>query len=139
MKIEDLIDSDGVWIAITKVAPLTFVEINDFGIVSKSKGKQEELKIGEFHDRLPQNMKEYYRENFKTKFYKESVIACMDKKDEMLSDKMIEIYTVKYKFPSIFCMQEIIKVKQIRRNPIDEAIRSVQKLNEKYTLKRKLV
>ena len=70
-------------------------------------------------------MKEYYRENFKNKFYKESVIACLDKKDEMLSDKMVEIYKVKYKFPSIFCMQEIIKVKQLRRNAIDEAIRSV--------------
>lgn len=36
-------------------------------------------------------------------------------------------------------MQEIVKTKQIRRNAIDEAIRSVEKLNEKYIIKKKLV
>lgn len=81
-------------------------------------------------------MKLYYQENFKNKFYKESTIT-EGKNDEMLFDRLVEIYKVKYKFPSIFCMQEIIKVKQIRREAIDEAIRSVQKINERYLLKKK--
>lgn len=118
--------------------PLTFKEIQSFGIADKTKDR-EELLIGEFYENLPQNMKEYYRENFKNKFYKESVISSFDRRDEMLQDKLIEIYKVKQKFPSIFCMQEIVKTKQIRRNAIDEAIRSVEKLNEKYNIKRKVV
>lgn len=118
--------------------PLTFKEIQSFGIAEKTKDR-EELLIGEFYENLPQNMKEYYRENFKNKFYKESVISSLDRRDEMLQDKLIEIYKVKQKFPSIFCMQEIVKTKQIRRNAIDEAIRSVEKLNEKYIIKKKLV
>ena len=118
--------------------PLTFKEIQSFGIAEKTKDR-EELLIGEFYENLPENMKEYYRENFKNKFYKESVISSLDRRDEMLQDKLIEIYKVKQKFPSIFCMQEIVKTKQIRRNAIDEAIRSVEKLDEKYIIKKKLV
>lgn len=43
---------------------------------------------------------------------------------------MIEIYTVKYKFPTIFNLQEIVKTKKIIRNAFDEAIRSVQQLTD---------
>jgi hypothetical protein len=52
MKIEELKDKEGVWIQVTKVFPLTFLEINDFGIAHKTKD-QEELKIGEFYENLP--------------------------------------------------------------------------------------
>lgn len=46
--------------------------------------------------------------------------------DELQRDRLIEIFKVKNKFPSIFNMQEIIKVKKFTRLAIDEAIRSVQ-------------
>ena len=92
--------------------------MQSFGIADKTKDR-EELLIGEFYENLPQNMKAYYRENFKNKFYKESSISSLERMDEMLQDRLIEIYKVKQKFPSIFCMQEIVKIKQIRRDAID--------------------
>ncbi len=69
-------------------------------------------------------MKIYYSENFKNKFFKKNIIT-EGKKDEITFDALIEIYKVKYKFPSIFCMQQIIKIKKIKRDAIDEAITKV--------------
>lgn len=118
--------------------PLTFKEIKFFGIADKIKDR-EELLIGEFYENLPKNMKEYYLENFKHRFYKESVISSLDGSHVLLQDKLIEIYKVKQNFPSIFCMQEIVKTKQIRRTGLDEAIRSVEKMNDKIIITKKLI
>jgi hypothetical protein len=93
---------------------------------------RDELLIGEFYEDIPRNLKEYYRENFKNMFYKESMISSFDVRDEMLRDKLIEIYKVKKNFPSIFCMQVIVETEQIRRTAIDEAIRSVEKENDEF-------
>jgi hypothetical protein len=57
--------------------------MQSFGIVDKTKDR-EEILIGEFYENLPQNMKAYYRENFKNKFYKESPISSLDGTDEIL-------------------------------------------------------
>lgn len=48
--------------------PLTFFEIKEFGFDTKTQDR-EELNIGTFFQSLPQNMKKYYLENFKNKFY----------------------------------------------------------------------
>jgi predicted DNA-binding protein YlxM (UPF0122 family) len=45
-------------------------------------------------------------------------------------DRLIEIFKVKNKFPTIYNMQEIIKTKKIIRHSIDEAIRQVQSIIE---------
>jgi hypothetical protein len=129
---------EGIWIGITKVLPLTFKEIQSFGIPDKIKYR-EELLIGEFYENLPKNMKKYYRQNFKNRFYKESVISSLDGSHVLLQDKLIEIYKVKQNFPSIFCMQEIVKTKQIRRTGLDEAIRSVGEMNDKINIRKKFI
>ena len=131
VKIDDIKESVGIWIDITKVLPLTFKDIQSFGIADKIKDR-DELLIGEFYEDLPRNLKEYYQENFKNMFYKESMISSFDVRDEMLRDKLIEIYKVKQNFPSIFCMQEIVETEQIRRTAIDEAIRDVEKQNDEF-------
>jgi hypothetical protein len=43
--------------------------------------------------------------------------------DELQRDRLIEIFKVKNKFPTVYNMQEIIKTKKIIRHSIDEAIR----------------
>jgi hypothetical protein len=84
-------------------------------------------------------MKKYYRQNFKNRFYKESVISSLDGSHVLLQDKLIEIYKVKQNFPYIFCMQEIVKTKQIRRTGLDEAIRSVGEMNDKINIRKKFI
>jgi hypothetical protein len=80
VKIDEIKESEGIWIAITKVLPLTFKEIQLFGIADNIK-EREELLIGEFYEDLPQNLKDYYRENFKNMFYKESMISSLIPRD----------------------------------------------------------
>ncbi len=46
--------------------------------------------------------------------------------DELQKDRLIEIFKVKSKFPTVYNMQEIIKVKKFVRHAIDEAVRNVQ-------------
>ena len=92
-------------------------------MVETTKDK-EELEIGKKARDLPNRLKGYYLENFKDKFYKQTMIDSVAG-DELLRDRLIEIFKVKNKFPSIFNMQEIIKVKKFTRLAIDEAIRSV--------------
>lgn len=106
------------------VHPITYLEIKDFELTGKTKDK-EELDIGKKAKDLPPKLRAYYLENFKNKFYKQTML---DNKngEELQRDRMIEIFKVKNKFPSIFNMQEIIKVKKIIRHAIDEAIRNVQ-------------
>jgi hypothetical protein len=50
--------------------------------------------------------------------------------DELLKDRLIEIFKVKNKFPTVYNMQEIIKVKKFIRHAIDEGIRNVQSIIE---------
>ena len=63
----------------------------------------------------------------------------MDGSHVLLQDKLIEIYKVKQNFPYIFCMQEIVKTKQIRRTGLDEAIRSVGEMNDKINIRKKFI
>jgi hypothetical protein len=106
---------------IQKIDPFTYHEIKDFEMVSTTKDK-EELEIGRKAKDLPGKLRIYYQENFKNKFYKQIMI---DNKagEELLRDRIIEIYKVKNKFPNIFTLQEIISVKKFTRLAIDEAIR----------------
>jgi hypothetical protein len=71
-------------------------------------------------------------ENFKNKFYKETLIESKARKDgdDFQKDRMIEIFTVKYKYPTIFNLQEIVTTEKVIRNAFDEAIRSVQQLTD---------
>lgn len=48
--------------------------------------------------------------------------------EELQRNRLIEIFKVKSKFPTIFNMQEIIKVKKFVRHAIDEAVRNVQSM-----------
>ena len=70
-------------------------------------------------------MRTYYLENFKNKFYKQTMLD-NNNNNELQRDRQIEIFKVKNKFPTIFNLQEIIKVKKLVRYAIDEAIRNVQ-------------
>lgn len=112
------------FIKIDKVDVLTYLELKDFDMAATTKDK-EELEIGKKAKDLPSRLRTYYLENFKNKFYKQSMI---DKGtgEELQNDRQIEIFKVKNKFPTIFTLQEIIKVKKIIRLAIDEAIRNVQ-------------
>jgi hypothetical protein len=105
------------------VDPMTYVELKDFGLAEKTKDK-EELEIGRKAKELPQKLRAYYLENFKNKFYKQTVL---DNKidDDLQKDRLIEIFKVKNKFPTVYNMQEIIKVKKFVRHAIDEAARNV--------------
>lgn len=95
-------------------------------MLSTTKDK-DELDIGKKARDLPPKLRAYYLENFKNKFYKQTML---DNKqsggEELQRDRLIEIFKVKNKFPSIFNMQEILKVKKFVRHAIDEAIRNIQ-------------
>lgn len=106
---------------------MTFREIKDFGLDPNKDA--EEMDLGKKVQELPQKLKNYYTENFKNKFYKETVIS---KKhgDELQSDILIEVFKVKDKFPTIINMQSIVKVKKITVNAIDKATRFVQQHTE---------
>lgn len=124
------------------MSPFSFVQLKEFDMESTSKDK-EEVEIGRYSQDLPPKLKIYYMENFKHKFYKEIMLndskACKDG-DDFQKDRIIEIYSVKYKFPTIFNLQEIVKTKRIFRNAFDEAIRSVQQLMELINeIKRKAI
>jgi hypothetical protein len=165
--LEEAKQSPGVWILINKLNPLSFFELNEFGFDSKTSDK-DELQIGQFFHQLPRNMKNYYLENFKNKFYKDVPSAAPMSQDlailqaqkdlilrnllyyghqntpereretnnlideimKLKSDRSIEIFKVKYKFPFSFCMQEIVKVKRLKRKSIDEAVRTVVGMNK---------
>jgi len=86
---------------------------------------QEELDIGKRAKDLPSKLKTYYLENFKNKFYKQTMINSVTG-EELLRDRRIEIFKVKNKFPTIFILQEIVKTKIFTRHAIDESIRNVQ-------------
>lgn len=59
---------------ITPVFPLTFRELKDFGLDQKTKDI-EEVALGKKVKNLPEKLRTYYTENFKNKFYKETVIS----------------------------------------------------------------
>ena len=114
---------------------MTYVELKDFGMAEKTKDK-EELDIGKKAKDLPQKLRAYYLENFKNKFYKQTVL---DNKidDDLQKDRLIEIFKVRNKFPTVYNMQEIVKVKKFVRHAIDEAVRSVQTIIDQIeTLKK---
>jgi len=48
----------------------------------------------------------------------------------MSSDILVEIYKVKVNFPSIFKMQEIMKVSRVVLSAIDKAIIIVKQMND---------
>jgi hypothetical protein len=108
------------------VDPLTYLELKDFDLASKTKD-QEELQIGQKAKDLPSKLKNYYLENFKNKFYKQTMINSGNG-DELLRDRKIEIFKVKNKFPTIYNLQEITKTTIFTRLAIDESIRQVQSL-----------
>ena len=88
---------------------------------------QEEIEIEKKANEMPDNQRNYYLENFKNKFYKETML---DNKmlDDLQKDRLIEIFKVKNTFPTTYKLQEIIKVKKFVRSAIDVAIWSLQNL-----------
>lgn len=54
--------------------PLTAREYRDFNIEIKSKKDREEIALAETHKNMPEKLKTYYLENFKHKFYRETLI-----------------------------------------------------------------
>jgi hypothetical protein len=119
-----VLESDKKSLQIQRVDPLTYHEIKDFDILSQTKD-QEEIEMGKRAKELPAKLRTYYLENFKNKFYKQTMIAGPHGDEELMKDRLIEIFVVKQKFPTIFNMQEIIKTKKFTRHAIDEAIRTV--------------
>lgn len=118
-----VLEADKKLIQIQKVDPLTYLELKDFDMASKTKD-QEELDIGKRAKDLPSKLKTYYLENFKNKFYKQTMINSVTG-EELLRDRRIEIFKVKNKFPTIFILQEIVKTKIFTRHAIDESIRNI--------------
>lgn len=104
---------------------MTYHEIKDFDILDQTKD-YEEIEMGKRAKELPAKLRTYYLENFKNKFYKQTMIPGPNGDEELTRDRLIEIFVVKQKFPTIFNMQEIIKTKKFTRHAIDEAIRNVQ-------------
>lgn len=92
-------------------------------MAEKSKDK-EELELGRKARDLPPKLRAYYLENFKNKFYKQTMLESKND-DELQKDRLIEIFKVKNKFPTVYNMQEIIKVKKFVRHAIDEAVRNI--------------
>jgi len=107
------------------------VELKDFGRAEKTKDK-EEIELGKKAKDLPPKLRAYYLENFKNKFYRQTMLdnRSGETDDELLKDRLIEIFKVKNKFPTVYNMQEIIKVKKFIRHAIDEGIRNVQSIIE---------
>jgi hypothetical protein len=58
---------------IIRVSPLTFRELKDFNLEDKSKDN-EEIELGKKVRNLPEKFRIYYIENFKNKFYRETII-----------------------------------------------------------------
>ncbi len=58
--------------------------------------------------------------------------------NELQRDRLIEIFKVKNKFPTVYNMQEIIKTKKIIRHAIDEAVRQVQGIIDQIETFRKV-
>ena len=61
------------YLQIITVSPLTYRELKDFNIEKTSKDL-EELELAKKVKYLPEKLKVYYTENFKNKFYRESII-----------------------------------------------------------------
>lgn len=53
--------------------PLSFLEMKEFGLETKTSDK-DELNIETFFQSLPLNLKRYYQDNFKNKFYIETFV-----------------------------------------------------------------
>jgi hypothetical protein len=100
---------------------MTYVELKDFGFTEKTKDK-EEIEMGKKAKDLPVKQKAYYIENFKNQFYVQKMLE-KNGDNELQRDRLIEIFKVKNKFPTVYNMQEIIKTKKIIRHAIDEGIR----------------
>jgi hypothetical protein len=113
---------DKKFIQIQKVDPLTYMELKDFGLTEKTKDK-DELEIGRKAKDLPPKQRAYYNENFKNQFYIQKMLEIKAGENEWQRDRLIEIFKVKNKFPTVYNMQEIIKTKKIIRHAIDEAVR----------------
>ena len=124
-----VLEGDKKSLQIQRVDPLTYLEIKDFDMTSQTKDV-EELELGKKAKDLPSKLRTYYLENFKNKFYKQTLIASNNGDEELQRDRLIEIFVVKNKFPTIFNMQEIYKTKKFTRHAIDEAIRNVQMIIE---------
>ena len=122
-------------IQLQKVYPVTYVELNDFGLTEKTKDK-EELEIGKKAKDLPPKQRAYYVENFKNQFYIQKMLE-KNGDNELMRDRLIEIFKVKNKFPTVYNMQEIIKTKKIIRHAIDEGIRQIQGIIEQIESFRK--
>lgn len=127
---------DKKWIQIRKVDPMTYVELKDFGCTEKTKDK-EEIEMGKKAKDLPLKQKAYYFENFKNQFYIQKMLE-KNGDNELQRDRLIEIFKVKNKFPTVYNMQEIIKTKKIIRHAIDEAVRQVQSIIEQIETFRKV-
>ena len=100
---------------------MTYVELKDFGFTEKTKDK-EEIEMGKKAKDLPPKLRAYYFENFKNQFYIQKMLE-KHGDNELQRDRLIEIFKVKNKFPTVYNMQEIIKTKKIIRHAIDEAVR----------------
>jgi hypothetical protein len=97
-------------IQIRKVDPMTYFELKDFGFTEKAKDK-EEIEMGKKANDLPVKQKAYYIENFKNQFYVQKMLE-KNGDNELQRDRLIEIFKVKNKFPTVYNIQEIIKNKE---------------------------
>lgn len=122
---QEVLLADKKSVQIQSVEPMTYLEIKDFDMASKTKDK-DELQIGIMAKDLPPKLRTYYLENFKNKFYKVTMLGDTNNDNQLQRDRQIEIFKVKNKFPTIFNMQVIIKVKKLIRYAIDEGIRQLQ-------------
>ncbi|CDW89623.1 dedicator of cytokinesis protein 2 [Stylonychia lemnae] len=132
---DSVINGAQKYLQITPVIPLTYRELKDFSLDQKSKD-YDELALAQKCKDLPEILRNYYTQNFKNRFYKETVIPSKQG-DELQSDIQIEIFKVRDKFPTIINMQSIIKTKKITLNAIDKAVRFVQEHIDKIDTLRK--
>eukprot|EP00347_Sterkiella_histriomuscorum_P008264 403345746 len=131
---KDIQEGAQKYLQITPVFALTFKEMQQFGMTSD----KEELALGQKVKALPEKLRNYYVQNFKRRFFRETVIASKHT-DELQKDIQIEIFKVKDKFPTIINMQNIIRTKKIIQKGIDKAIRDVKDHIERIENSKKAV
>lgn len=70
---KNVLTQDKQSIQVQAINPFSFVQLKEFDLESTSKDK-EEVDIGKYSQDLPPKLKIYYMENFKNKFYKETLL-----------------------------------------------------------------
>lgn len=91
----------------------------------------EEIELSKKAAKISENQRAYYLENFKNRFYRMTFVeGGQQELDDILRDSLVEVFSVKNKFPTIFNMQEIVHEERFVRPAVDEAARNIQAFSD---------